>query len=694
MQQLATRRKIGRLAIDIGGTFTDLVYFDEESGHLKIAKSLTTPKNLTQGIVDTINQGKVDCSEVSFFVHGGTTVINAITERKGVKTALVTTAGFRDVLEIARGNRPDLYNLRFVKETALVPRALRFEVRERVDAKGNVLQPIQFEDLEAAIKGCQRQGVEAIAITFLHSYIAPAHEIACAEHLRKRLPGIPVTASHEITREWREYERANTTVLNAYVQPIVQDYFEQLEERLAGLDCNCPYFAMQSNGGTTSFQWAKEHPITLIESGPAAGVNGAAIVGELCGEPNVIYLDIGGTTAKCSTLTGGQPKITTEYKLEWTRTKFGYPVRTPVVDIVEIGAGGGSIAWFDQVGSLHVGPVSAGADPGPASYSRGGTQPTVTDSKLVTGVINPDYFAVGQFALDVAKAEAALKPIAERLGTTVAEAAVSVIRVVDANMINALKLVSIQRGHDPREFALVVGGGGGPMHAALLGRELGVKEVIIPLHPGLFSAWGMLATEPRRDFVRTRLSLARETTIKEISGLFAELRKEAEEYFGSDRAISPDDISTSYSCDMRYLGQEHPVNVPVELKTATVASILSDFHNTHERAYTFRLDDTPVEFVSYRLKASARVPRPEITKLGNEGRSIAAALKGKRTVNFGDYGKQEAVIYERSLLPPILIGSGPIIVEEATSTTMVLPGQALRVDEHGFLRITEKTAHS
>jgi N-methylhydantoinase A len=694
MQQLATRRKIGRLAIDIGGTFTDLVYFDEESGHLKIAKSLTTPKNLTQGIVDTINQGKVDCSEVSFFVHGGTTVINAITERKGVKTALVTTAGFRDVLEIARGNRPDLYNLRFVKETALVPRALRFEVRERVDAKGNVLQPIQFEDLEPVIEDCQRQGVEAIAITFLHSYIAPAHEIACAEHLRKRLPGIPVTASHEITREWREYERANTTVLNAYVQPIVQDYFEQLEERLAGLDCNCPYFAMQSNGGTTSFQWAKEHPITLIESGPAAGVNGAAIVGELCGEPNVIYLDIGGTTAKCSTLTEAQPKITTEYKLEWTRTKFGYPVRTPVVDIVEIGAGGGSIAWFDQVGSLHVGPVSAGADPGPASYNRGGTQPTVTDSKLVTGVINPDYFAVGQFALDVAKAEAALKPIAERLGTTVAEAAVSVIRVVDANMINALKLVSIQRGHDPREFALVVGGGGGPMHAALLGRELGVKEVIIPLHPGLFSAWGMLATEPRRDFVRTRLSLARETTIKEISGLFAELRKEAEEYFGSDRAISPDDISTSYSCDMRYLGQEHPVNVPIELKTATVTSILSDFHNTHERAYTFRLDDTPVEFVSYRLKARARVPRPEITKLGNEGRSIAAALKGKRAVDFGDYGKQEAVIYERSLLPPILIGSGPIIVEEATSTTMVLPGQALRVDEHGFLRITEKTAHS
>jgi N-methylhydantoinase A len=682
-------RDMGRLATDIGGTFTDLVYFDEESGDLKIAKSLTTPKDLTQGVIDTVEQGRISGREVGFFVHGGTTVINAITERKGVKTALITTAGFRDVLEIARGNRPDLYNLRFIKETAFVPRALRFEVRERVDAKGRVLQPLRLEDVDAIIESCRRKGVEAIAVVFLHSYVAPAHEIACTDYLKKNLPGIPVTASHQMTREWREYERANTAVLNAYVQPIIQEYFARLEQRLSDLDFNCPFFAMQSNGGTTSFHWAKEHPITLIESGPAAGVNGAAIVGKLCSEPNIIYLDIGGTTAKCSTLQNGRIGITTEYKLEWTRTNHGYPVRAPVVDIVEIGAGGGSIAWFDPAGSLNVGPVSAGADPGPACYGRGGTQPTVTDSKLVTGVINPNYFAVGQFALDVAKAEAALKPVADRLRTTIEDAAVSIIRVVDANMINALKRISIQRGHDPREFALVIGGGGGPMHAALLGRELGVKEVIIPLHPGLFSAWGMIATEPRRDFVRTSLSLADTTTMEQISSLFAELNAEAESYFRHDGGMSADEIAMSYSCDMRYLGQEHSVKLTVDLATATLESLLSDFHEAHERTYTFRLEDTPVEFVTYRLEARAKVRRPEIRKLDPAGRSAEQALKGKRMVNFGDYGKHEALVFERTRLPPQFIASGPLIVEEATSTTMVLPDQQLRVDDYGFLRITE-----
>jgi N-methylhydantoinase A len=307
---------MGRMASDIGGTFTDLVFFDEETGELKLAKSLTTPNDLTLGIVNSIKQGNIGGSEVDFFVHGGTTVINAITERKGVKTALVTTAGFRDVLEIARGNRPDLYNLRFVKEMPLVPRALRFEVHERIDPKGQVLHALQLDDLDTIVETCLREVVEAIAVLFLHSYVSPAHEVACAEYLRKRLPGIPITASHEITREWREYERANTAVLNAYVQPIVQRYFDRLEARLAELEFSCPYFAMQSNGGTTGFAWAREHPITLIESGPAAGVNGAAIISELCGEPDIIYLDIGGTTAKCSTLHNGQAGITTEYRLE------------------------------------------------------------------------------------------------------------------------------------------------------------------------------------------------------------------------------------------------------------------------------------------------------------------------------------------------------------------------------------------
>ena len=683
---------MGRLATDIGGTFTDLVFFDDETGQLTIAKSLTTPSELTQGLVDSIDQSGIVATQVGFFVHGGTTVINAITERKGVKTALVTTAGFRDVLEIARGNRPDLYNLRFAKEKPFVPRALRFEVRERIAADGTVIVPIHLADLDAVVEAVKRENVEAIAIMFLHSYRAPAHEVACRSYLAERLPGVPVTASHEITREWREYERSNTAVLNAYVQPIIQRYFDRLEARLAELGFACPLFAMQSNGGTARFDWARRHPITLIESGPAAGVNGAVLVSRLCAEPDVIYLDIGGTTAKCSTIRDHTVGITTEYKLEWTRTHFGYPVRTPVVDIVEIGAGGGSIAWFDAAGLLRVGPHSAGGDPGPACYGRGGVEPTVTDAKLLTGVINPDNFAVGQFRLDVAKAERAMAPIAERMGTSIEAAAVAIIRLVDASMINALKLVSIQRGHDPREFALVVGGGGGPMHAAQLARDLGVKEIIVPLLPGLFSAWGMLATEQRRDFVRSQLSLVGETAIGAVEAVFAALRAEAAAYFADGGTGAPETLAFSASCDLRYLGQEHAVTVPVPLEGATIERILVDFHDWHEKTYTFRLAETDVEFVTYRLKAEARVPRPEIKPMSSDGRSARRAEKPRRRVNFGEEGTHDAAIYDRSLLPPGFAAQGPMVVEEATSTTMVLPGQTLRVDRFGFLRISETPA--
>ena len=680
---------MGRLATDIGGTFTDLIYFDETNGTLSTAKSLTTPKDLTRGVIDTITSSRLDTGAVGFFVHGGTTVINAITERKGAKTALVTTAGFRDVLEIQRGNRPDLYNLRFNKERPFVPRLLRFEVRERVDPAGNVLLPLVEKDLDRVVERCREEGVEAVAIQLLHSYAAPSHEKRCAAYLRERLPGVAVTASSEITREWREYERANTAVLNAYVQPIVEKYFGLLERSLNEVGIRCPLSAMQSNGGTTSFAWAKAYPITLMESGPAAGCNGAARVGQLCGEPEVIYLDIGGTTAKCTTIVGGEPNVTTECRLEYSRTQFGYPLRVPVVDIVEIGAGGGSIAWFDKAGLLKVGPVSAGADPGPACYGLGGMDATVTDAKLITGVLNPGYFAGGRFRLDREKAEFAMQKVADGMNCSVDQAAVAIIRTVDSSMINALKLVSVQRGHDPRDFSLVVGGGGGAMHAAPLGRELGVKEIIVPLYPGLFSAWGMLTTEPRRDFTQTALKRAEDIEITEIRALYTALREEATRYFIADTQIADADIAFEARIDLRYLGQEHTVTIPVDVERATVETILRDFHAAHERTYTFRLDDTPVEFVTFRLTATARVPRPELRKLEADGRSIEAARKEKRMVDFAEDGTHETTIYERQSLPPDAILEGPVIVEEPTSTTLVHPGQRLRVDEFGFLHITE-----
>ncbi len=678
---------MGRLASDIGGTFTDLVHFDEATGDLRVAKSLTTPKSLTQGVLDTIRLSGLDPASVTFFVHGGTTVINAITERKGVKTALVTTQGFRDVLEIARGNRPDLYNLRYEKEVPFVERKLRFEVAERIDARGHVLTPFDVAVLDPVIEQCRSAGVDAIAVQFLHSYAAPAHEALCAAYLRERLPDVAVTASHEITREWREYERANTAVLNAYVQPIVERYFETLETALGDAGLDCPYMAMQSNGGTASFVRAREQPITLLESGPAAGVNGAALIGALCDEDNIIYLDIGGTTAKCSTIEGGKPKVTTDHRIESSRIRYGYPVRVPVVDIVEIGAGGGSIAWFDAAGRLTVGPVSAGADPGPACYGRGGTEPTVTDAKLIAGVLNPGNFAGGQFGLDLDRARRAMQKIADGLDCSVEDAAVAVIRLVDANMINALKLVSIQRGHDPRDFALVIGGGGGAMHAAALGRELGVDEIIVPRYPGLFSAWGMLATAPRRDFMRTALQRAADIAIEDIRTLFGELRREANDYFADDGAAS--DLTFENQIDLRYAGQEHAVSVPVDPDRASMDSLLDDFHAAHERAYTFRLADTPVEFVTFRLTATADVPRPKLGAWEADGRSREAAARGMRSIDFGEDGRHETPVLERDLLPPGWEEPGPLVVEEPSSTTLVHPGQRLRVDGLGFLRITE-----
>ena len=681
---------MGRLATDIGGTFTDLVYFDEDSGTLQLAKSLTTPRDLTQGVVDTIELASFDHSAVDFFVHGGTTVINAITERKGARTALVTTKGFRDVLEIARGNRPDLYNLRFHKERPFVPRLLRFEINERIDTQGNVRQALDLSELDHVIERCRSEQVEAIAIQFLHSYAAPEHEAAAAAYLREKMPEVTVTASYEITREWREYERATTAVLNAYVQPIIQRYFNRLEIVLQEHDVQCPLFAMQSNGGTTTFAWAKEHPIALMESGPAAGCNGAALVGEACGESKIIYLDIGGTTAKCSTIEGGSPRVTTEYRLEYSRTRFGYPLRIPVVDIVEIGAGGGSIAWFDKAGLLKVGPVSAGAEPGPACYGRGGEEPTVTDAKLIGGVLNPENFADGHVSLNVEDARRAMNKIADGLGTSIEEAAVAVIRTVDANMINALKLVSIQRGHDPRDFSLVVGGGGGAMHGAPLGRELGVKEVIIPLYPGLFSAWGMLATEPRSDFMQTELRRADDIDIEHVCAITAALEAQGRSYFETtDSDGDAAKMRFETRIDLRYLGQEHAVTIVVDPQTATIDSILDEFHVAHEKTYTFRLEDTPVEFVTYRVTVNASVRRPALKHLSNDGRSIEVAERSARMVDFAEDGRHEARVFDRDKLPAGATIDGPLVVEEATSTTLVHPGQHMRVDDYGFLRITE-----
>ena len=677
------------LATDVGGTFTDLVHYDTESGRISVAKTLTTPDDPSRGVLNAITigqeQGVISPDRIDRLVHGGTTVINAITERKGVKTALVTTAGFRDVLEIGRGNRPDLYNLHATSPSPFVPRRLRLEVRERMDTRGNVVAALELSDLDAVVAACVREGVAAVAIAFLNSYANPLHEEACANALRTRLPGVAVTASHEISRQWREYERTSTTVLNAYVMPVVDRYFDRLETALASRGFRRPFFAMQSNGGMASFESARLQPLSLIESGPAGGVSGAAAIGEWLDEPDVLYLDIGGTTAKCGVVHAGMPKLTTEYRLERTRTRPGYPVQMPVVDIVEIGAGGGSIAWFDDGGALRVGPGSAGASPGPACYGFGGVEPTVTDAKLITGVLDAATFADGSLRLDQNAAVRAMESIATRLGTTVDAAANAVIRIAEANMLNALKLVTIQRGHDPRDLTLVASGGGGPMHAAQLARELGVRRVVIPPYPGVFSAWGMLVSAPRRDLKRTRLQAAGAEAITMGRGMFADMRHEAAEYFG----VGPEDLRYVHAVEMRYRGQEHTVSVTCHPDEWNEHALLAAFHEAHEQSYTFRLESTAAEVVSFHLRAELITPRP--TLVAPDAAPEAHAISERtRSVDYGAAGRQASSLYQRKSLAPGFRALGPALIEEPSSTTVVLPGQSVTMDSRGLLVIEEQ----
>jgi N-methylhydantoinase A len=668
-----------RVATDIGGTFTDLVAFDEENGALTIAKASTTPGDLPRGVLDAVDAGDVALEAVTELIHGTTVVINALTERRGARTALVTTSGFRDVLEIARGNRPDMYNLVSRKPPPFVPRRHRFEVHERVDGSGRVLVPLQRADLHAVVEACRRERIEAIAVCLLHSYAHPTHEETVRDALRVALPDVAVSTSSEITREWREYERSSTTVLNAYVQPTVERYLDALEASLREARLRPPPRIVQSNGGTTSVAAARRRPINLVESGPAAGVIGAARLGERIGEPNVLYLDIGGTTAKCSLIQDGRPRTTTEYRIEWRPDYAGHPVLVPVVDIVEIGAGGGSIAWLDAGGSVRVGPQSAGAEPGPACYGRGGTAPTVTDAKLVAGVLDPDYFLGGRVRLRPELAASAMRSLGAPLGLTAGELANGVIRLVNASMISALKLVSVRRGHDPRDFVLVAAGGGGPMHAAALGAELQVKRVVVPPYSGVFSAWGMGLTEARADAAQTRVLRLANATAAELERLFERLERQAASAL-TDEGIAPEGLRLERSADLRYRGQEHAVRVPVGLGTVSAARVEADFHALHRQKYTFDLEGDPVEIVTCHVAAFGSRPEPRLAPQPAVPTDSTPQPKGRRQVDFDADGIHEAPVYDRGTLPAGFGAPGPLVVEDETMTALVHPGQTLEVD--------------
>ncbi len=674
--------KTVRVATDVGGTFTDLVAFESGPDGMRIttAKTDTTPPDFEQGVLNVLAKGNVDPAGVDFLAHGTTVVINALTERKGVKVGLITTEGFRDTLEIARGNRPDFFNLHYIKPTPFVPRFLRAEVPGRMTYKGQERAALDLSGLPAILDGFLNEGVEAVAISLLHSYANTSHEEAVLAEVRRLWPGVSAVASHQITREWREYERSNTTVLSAFVQPVAARYLGKLDEGLKNRGLRQSPYIMQSNCGVDSLAAASAVPITMVESGPASGFWGAAELGKLINEPNILALDIGGTTAKCSLIEGGEVRIMTDYWIERSRKSAGYPIMVPVVDMVEIGNGGGSIAWVDDFGKLHVGPQSAGAVPGPAAYGKGGTESTTTDANLLLGRINRDYFCGGEVTADMAATEAALTAVGDKLGVDMREAAQGIIRIANNNMVNALKLVSLNRGFDTRDFTLLAFGGGGGMHAVALGQELQVKKVVVPAAASVFSAWGMMMSDLRRDFFVTKLANMDTGAGVRIEEVFASAEAQARKTFTAE-GVAQSQLSFMRYGKFRYQNQEHTTEVLIEgeITDAKLDKIVEDFHTTYEREYTYRLE-APVEMVGIHLVARAEVGKLTMTPAPLGDADASPAHKGTRDVDYALEGTHNANIFQGEKLAPGMEFDGPAIIEDSGATIVIHPDNRVSVD--------------
>ncbi|HMA82389.1 MAG TPA: hydantoinase/oxoprolinase family protein, partial [Candidatus Binatia bacterium] len=552
------------IAVDIGGTFTDLVAFDHETHKVIYAKSPTTYDNLVDGILDCFAKAKVKPAEASLVNHGTTLVINSLIQRKGAKTALITSQGFRDILEIARGNRPDPFDLHYQRDDPLIPRELRLEVPERIGSKGEVVTPLDTAALKKLADEIKKLGVESVAVFFMNSYINPAHEEAAGDTLKELLPDVYVTFSTDLTREWYEYERCSTAAANAYVGPQVSTYIRQLDQDLKQQGFGGTLFMMGSNGGLLSAERTCRQPIGLVESGPIGGCIGASAYAEKLGFKNVVAFDMGGTTAKCALVENGRFSVNSVYYANGYVK--GFPIKSAVIDIVEVGSGGGSIAWLDSQKRLHVGPQSAGSTPGPVCYGRGGTEPTVTDANLVLGRLNAGNFLGGEMKLDVSAAQRA---VAERVATPLGYAgengmiqmADGIISIATVIMAGAIRKISVEHGLDPRDFVLFSYGGGGPLHSCALAHELSVPTVVIPPEPGNFSAIGMLLADARIDTSKTFVGILNDKTVPAMAEVYGAMERDATAALAEEFASS--DVFFERHAEMRYRGQRHNIKVPV-----------------------------------------------------------------------------------------------------------------------------------
>lgn len=665
------------IGIDIGGTFTDLVAYDQLSGDIRVAKAFTTPNDRSLGVMNAIKKAGLNLNQVSYFVHGTTAAVNAIVERKGAKAALVTTKGFEDVLEIMRGDREHHYDLQWEKPKPLIPRYLRFGVEERVNYKGQILKPAKIEELDEFIEVIKKEGVDSLAICCLHSFMNDENEKKIKAYLESRLPQVALTVSSELLPEIREYERVSTVAINAYIKPVMVKYMQNLAGQLkrAGMQANL--MIMKSNGGVMTAEAVKEVPAFTIGSGPAGGVVGSTLFGD-----NVITIDMGGTTFDVSLIDAGQPKYTTEKDVIW-----GFPLRLPQIDIVSIGTGGGSIAWIDKGGLLRVGPQSAGAEPGPICYARGGEEPTFTDACVINGIIDPDYFLGGEVKLDKENAERIVaEKLGKRLGKSVQEVASGIYEIACENMAAAMKLVSVERGFDPRDFAIVAYGGAGPVVATFLARELGAKKVIIPIYPGIFSAVGMLAADVRYDFVQAYPVAIAEADLARMNDILENLEKKGLENLA--REGFKERIKIIRSADLRYVGQNFEIQTPVpngRLDRQSLAQLVNSFHAEHEKWYGHKMLDQPVELVSLRVNALSLKQRPKFSKIP-AGTDPKEAYKGTREVLFhGQGGPIATPVYQRERMKAGTAVEGPAIIEEMGSVTVLLKGDRARIDQEGHI---------
>ncbi len=676
-----------RVAIDIGGGFVDLVALDDDTGQTYWSKAQVTPEDLGLCVKTVFQLSKVNPADVTQLLHGQTLVINAILQRRGAKVGLITTQGFRDVLALQRANRRDIFNLRYRKPEPLVSRDRRLEAAERTAADGEVLQEVDEAQLTRVYEALRAEKVDSVAVCFLNSYRNPHNEIRARELIRKiqNGDGISVCISSDISREWREYERTSTCVLNAYVMPLIAQYLGRLEADFEQLGMRATLYMMLSGGGVASFDYAAQRPIETVESGPVAGVVGAIKIAELIGEQNIIALDGGSTTTKASLLEGLHLRFTTDYAIERDEHRPGYPAKVPVVDINEIGNGGASIAWLDEVGQLQVGPLSAGANPGPACYGWGGDKPTLTDAYLATGFLNPANFLGGNFRIQPELAAKAISGLAGHFGISVPEAAFAIARVANNNAAQLLRLISIQRGFDPRDFTLIAYGGSGPLMAPYLAEELEIPKIVIPgIPPGNFSAWGLLMSDIRHTVVQTLVErLDRQDAVGILNGAFESLEGQILEIYREEGLTGG--IILERATDLRYYGQEHTISVPMgsgEVTDELVAQLTASFGEHHQREYGFTLTSA-VELVNLRVSGSVRVNKPAPKPYNPGTRTIEEAAAGKRLVYWGGNGGVETPTYRRNLLPCGVRVVGPAIVEEPSTTVLIPRSFAGTVDELG-----------